>query len=284
MRDLIRHILKENRLQQELKQVIKDGNIFDAADLVGGMGNLKRSFKDDSEISFLFEKLTGTITFYYYLSEGKNMKFPLKYEIIGRNSNTHNTNYWPAINVFYDENKLTPEENDTFKSMVKYLYDDGQYSDFDSKKFGDYRLFNVNYLTVLELNGENIDLIGGDYPHNHQVEDLHDKLYGGTESLNESEEDPTQKILNFLLRRYKVDEVDLGWADHPIKIKMIKFDIDGESYSISTFENKRQQIVKILDMLKTHNIIEEIDQYEGKLDPYTQNVIRAIKQFINKVM
>ena len=31
MRELIRHILKENRIQQELKQVIKNSNIFDAA-------------------------------------------------------------------------------------------------------------------------------------------------------------------------------------------------------------------------------------------------------------
>jgi hypothetical protein len=157
MRDLIRHILKENRLKQELKQVIKDGNIFDAADMVGGVDNLKRVFKDDPEMSSLFEKLTGTITFYYPLGLGKDksIEFPLEYKVIGRNSNTHKTNHWPEINVFYDENKLTPEENDIFKSVIKYLYDEAQHSDFNSKKFGDYRLFNVNYLTVLEINGEN---------------------------------------------------------------------------------------------------------------------------------
>ena len=65
---------------------------------------------------------------------------------------------------------------------------------------------------------------------------------------------------------------------------MIKFDIDGERYSISTFENKRQQIAKILDMLTIHNVIDDIDSNEGKLDPYTQKVVRAVKQFINQVM
>jgi hypothetical protein len=65
---------------------------------------------------------------------------------------------------------------------------------------------------------------------------------------------------------------------------MIKFDVDGEKYSISTFENKRQQIVKILDMLTNHNIIDDIDSNEGKLDPYTQKVVRAVKQFINQVI
>jgi len=189
VRELIRHILKENNIQQSLKKIIEDDNIFKAADLVGGMSNLKSIFKDDPELSSLFDKLTGTITFYCYLSEGnymKNMKFPLKYEIIGRKSNIHNTNYWPEINVFYNENKLTPEENDNFKSMIKYSIDESNFSDFDAKKFGNYKLFNVNYFTVKELNGENIDLIGGWYDFsNRKVGEIHDKLYGKS-SLNES--------------------------------------------------------------------------------------------------
>ena len=190
MRELIRHILKENNLKQELKKVIEDDNIFKAADLVGGMDNLKSIFKNDLEMGSLFEKLTGTITFYFYYSMGddqymKNIKFPLKYEIIGRKSNIHNTNHWPELNVFYDENKLTPEENDTFKSIIKYLIDESSHSDFDTKKFGNYKLFNVNYITVKELNGENIDLIGGWDFSNREVENIHDKLYGKG-SLNES--------------------------------------------------------------------------------------------------
>jgi hypothetical protein len=186
MRELIRHILKENRAQQELKQVIEDGNIFDAADLVGGMNILKRIFKDDPEMSSLFEKLTGVITFYYSYVDGGHMKFPLDYEIIGRKSNNHKTNHWPEINVLYDENKLTPEENDTFKSMVKNLADDAQHSGFKSK-FNDGRIFNANYLTVVELNGENIDSIwGGHYPWAYEVDEIHDKLYDLNESINES--------------------------------------------------------------------------------------------------
>ena len=102
MRELIKHILKENNLKQELKKVIDDDNIFKAADLVGGMDNLKSIFKDDPEMSSLFEKLTGTVTFYYIGYLG----FPLEYEIIGRNSNIPKTNHWPVINVIYDENKL----------------------------------------------------------------------------------------------------------------------------------------------------------------------------------
>jgi hypothetical protein len=37
-------------------------------------------------------------------------------------------------------------------------------------------------------------------------------------------------------------------------------------------------------MLTIHNVIDNIDSNEGKLDPYTQKVVRAVKQFINQVM
>ena len=100
----------------------------------------------------------------------------------------------------------------------------------------------------------------------------------------ENEEDPTQKILNFLLRRYKVEDIDLGWEGNPIKFKTIKFDVHGEKYGFTTFENKREQIRKIVDMLVLHNVVEPIDPYEKQLDPYTQKVIRAVKLFINQVM
>ena len=63
MRELIRHILNESRLQQELKQVIKDGNIFDALKMVGGADNLRTIFKNDSEFSQIFNELTGVVDF-----------------------------------------------------------------------------------------------------------------------------------------------------------------------------------------------------------------------------
>ena len=207
MRELIRHILKENRIQQSLKQVIENGNIFDAAELVGGIPTLKKIFKDDPEMSSLFDKLTGTITFYYPVIGNEDIVFPLDYEIIGIHSNIPNTNHWPEINVSYDKNKLTPEENEDFKSMIRYLYDEAQHSTFKSK-FEDSRLFNVNYLTVKELNGEDIDLIGGWDFSLSEVEDLHDKLYGGNQSLNESEEKRAKyiSILEDLIKPFKEDD------------------------------------------------------------------------------
>jgi hypothetical protein len=205
-----------NKLQKELKQVIKDSNIFDAVDMVGGLTNFKKIFKDDPEMSSLFDKLTGRIIFDYYVDK-EHIEFPLNYEIIGRRSNVHNTNHWPEINVLYDENKLTPEENDTFKSMIKNLADDAQHSGFKSK-FDDGRIFNANYLTVVELNGENIDSIwGGHYPWIYEVEEIYDKLYGRTETLNESDNRETDKNLraiNVLLSLVSWDGLCDIWAEY----------------------------------------------------------------------
>jgi hypothetical protein len=209
MRELIRHILKENRIQQSLKQVIENGNIFDAADLVGGIPTLKKIFKGNPEMSSLFEKLTGTITFYYPVVAYGDIKFPLDYEIIGRHSNIPRTNYWPEINVLYDENKLTPEENEDFKSIIKYLYDEAQHSAFKSK-FDDGRLFNTNYFAVKEINGENIDLFGGWDFSLSEVEDLHDKFYGGNQSINESERDAKKlfKVVKMIMEDMILPEYD----------------------------------------------------------------------------
>ena len=217
MRELIRHILKENNLKQELKKVIEDDNIFKAADLVGGMDNLKSIFKDEPEMSSIFEKLTGKVTFYYPLGGEDDIEFPLDYEIIGRRSNVHNTNHWPEINVIYDENKLTPEENEVFIQMIKFLVDLGQHSGFKSK-FNDGRIFNANYLTVLELNGEDINLI--DEVISFEQEDseyLHDKLYGDSESLNEStnsEIEKNLKVINVLLSLVSWDGLCDIWAEY----------------------------------------------------------------------
>jgi hypothetical protein len=215
MRELIRHILKENRIQQELKQVIKNSNIFDAADMVGGVENLKRIFKGDPEFSSLFEKLTGTVTFYYIGYLG----FPLEYEIIGRNSNIPKTNHWPVINVIYDENKLTPEENKVFKEMIKYLADEAQHSGFESK-FEDSRLFNVNYFTIKEINGQDINSIDYGYDFSNEdfdVKNIHNKLYVKSESLNESDNHETDKNLraiNVLLSLVSWDGLCDIWVEY----------------------------------------------------------------------
>ena len=50
MRQLIKNILNESKLALELLDTIKNENIFAAIDLVGGLENLKKIFKEFPEI------------------------------------------------------------------------------------------------------------------------------------------------------------------------------------------------------------------------------------------
>jgi hypothetical protein len=148
----------------------------------------------------------------------KNMEFPLEYEIIGRRSNIHNTNHWPEINVLYDENKLIPEENEVFKEMIKYLVDEAQHSGMENK-FNDGRIFNTNYLTVTELNGQDINSIDYGYDFSNEdfdVKNIHDKLYGESESLNESinKSDKNLRAINVLLSLVSWDGLCDIWAEY----------------------------------------------------------------------
>ena len=217
MRELIRHILKENNIKQELKKVIEDDNIFKAADLVGGMSNLKRIFKDSPEVIPELDQLKGTIIFYYYdIDKKHHVEFPLDYEIIGRASNNWGTNHWPKINVFYDESKLTPIENKTLKYLIKSIYNDAQISSYENK-FNDYKLFNTNYFAVKEINGEFLSSVR-EYDLDHDViKGIYNKLYDESESLNEninSEIDKNLKVINVLLSLVSWDGLCDIWAEY----------------------------------------------------------------------
>jgi len=288
MRQVIKHILKESIAKTNILNVIKDEDIFVAAKFVGGFENLKSLLKDEPEFMSLIDALKGTLTLNYH-SRKQYLEFPMKFEIVGKGGNVWKTNTWPIINLIYNDSMFTDSEKVIFNSFVFDAINDLNIGNVDINPKADKLFRDSSYYDVKFVNGESYkDIEYEDY----DDDDINylNKLYKIGMNLKENtiikenKEDPTQKILNFLLRRYKIDEVDLGWADHPIKLKMIKFDIDGERYSISTFENKRQQIVKILDILTTHNVIDNIDSNDRKLDTYTQKVIRAIKQFINQVM
>ena len=289
MRQVIRHILKESNVKTDILNLIKDEDIFVAAKFVGGMENLKKLLKDEPEITSLIDALKGTLTLNYH-SRKQYIEFPMKFEIVKKGVNVWNTNSWPIVNLIYDDSMFTDSEKEIFDSFVFDAINDLNIGNVDINPKSRDMFRGSDYYDIRYANGKSYETLENEVPYEDKdISQLNGKykLYNALNESNiikENEDDPTQRILNFLLRRYKIDEVDLGWADNPIKLKMIKFDIDGERYSISTFENKRQQIAKILDMLTIHNVIDDIDSNEGKLDPYTQKVVRAVKQFINQVM
>ena len=106
-----------------------------------------------------------------------------------------------------------------------------------------------------------------------------------SKTLQENEEDPTQKILNFLLRRYEIEEHIFGDEDRPIIIKMLRIKNSyGQSYSIRSTGSKKEQIRDILDTLMILNVIDDFDFSKTKDNPYAQKAVKAVKMFYDKVM
>ena len=289
MRKLIKHILQESSKLSNILNVIEDEGIFAAAELVGGLNNLKRILKDEPEFTSIIESLYGKLNLIYH-SRKEFIEFPVKFEIVGIHENTWNSNSWPVVNLIYDDFNFHEDDKELFDQFVWDTIADLNIGGIDIKPEARDMFKDGYYMAIDFVNGKNWKNLDHDLRYdNKDMKHLY-RLYMENNKLNESrrltenEEDPTQKILNFLLRRYKVEETNLGDEQDPIIFKTIFFDVNGEKYSISTFQNKQEQRMTIIKMLIEHDVIEPFNFYERHLDPYAQKVIRAIKTFINQVM
>jgi hypothetical protein len=291
MKKLIRHILKEQSTKLKLLKVIQNEDIFSAAELVGGIDNLRQIFKDNPAIVEKLDTLKGSLNLIYH-SRKEFREFPMKFEIVGKGVNTWKTNSWPKINLIYDGSNFSKSEKEMFETFIYDTIADFNVGNVDMnpdavKMFKDQSYFGIDF--VNEQRWERLD---HDVKYDDDdIKNLYLKYMGlnnfpvnESRRLTENEEDPTQNILNFLVRRYKFEKKNFGSEDDPLIFKIVSFDLDDEINVISDFQDKKAQIRTIVDMLISHNIIEPIEQYEGRLDPYTQKVIRAVKTFINQVM
>ena len=290
MRKLIKHILQESSKLSNILNVIEDEGIFAAAELVGGLSNLKRILKDEPEFTSLIESLYGKLNLIYH-SRKEFIEFPVKFEIVGIHENTWNSNSWPVVNLIYDDSKFNKEEKELFDQFVWDTIADLNIGGIDIKPEARDMFKDGYYMAIDFVNGKNWKNLDHNIEYNDDdMRNLRMIYYiksymNESKILQENEEDPTQKILNFLRRRYKVEETNLGdWGEDPVILKQISFDVNGERYSISNFQNKITQVQQIFDMLIDSNVIEPIELYGKSNDPYRQKVIRAIKTFINQVM
>ena len=99
--------------------------------------------------------------------------------------------------------------------------------------------------------------------------------------LKEETEEIDQKVMNFLLRRYEINEINI---DDRIKFKELYFKVGGDYYGVSMWDSKKRQIRKILNMLEENNVIEPINNFDNENDPYRQKVVRTIKKFLFEIM
>jgi len=198
-----------------------------------------------------------------------------------------------VINIYMDDIEITTygkvngfkvnlETGEKTKIEPTFL-DEMSDAEYDSYREWQYYYFYSEVISYLQQNPRFFD--SGIDMFDVQMSLIYDQNLNETKVIKENKEDPTQKIISFLRRRYKVEETNLGdWGEGSLILKQISFDVNGQRYSISNFQNKKEQIKNIVDMLTEHNVIEPIDPYLRELDPYAQKVIRAVKTFINQVI
>ena len=154
MKYLIKRILKEefSDTKSKLIRQIKDEGLFSVAELVGGLENLKKILKDNPEMVERIENQKGLVKV-SWTTDGDNPSIVLPFKIIDLAWNRWMTNSWPIINVSYNENTLTEDEDYKFKD---FLYD--SFHDESSVKVlklnSDETRMDQNYVQLGEINGK----------------------------------------------------------------------------------------------------------------------------------
>ena len=185
--------------------------------------------------------------------------------------------YWfPQKDVYYSK-----KTNKTYNNLFDLLKDDEDINHDDIISF--YEKYNeMAYRNkILKFPKEEITLLNSfiekdDQKEINEIKSLIKSI------LKEETEEIDQKVMNFLLRRYKLNEVNI---DDRIKFKEVYFKVDDDYYlGISMFDSKKKQIRLIIDMLENNNITEPIDNFSNENDPYRQKVVRTIKKFLFEIM
>ena len=255
MKELIRHILKENRLQQEMKQFIEDNNIFDAAEMVGGLDNLKSIFKDDLELSEILNQLTGVVDFEYHdaFKDPRFFVFPIEYEIIGIEKNTWGTHSWPLLNLIYDESKLTSAEKKKLITILATIQNDSTVGKIETNLP---EIKNSGYFDVKQINGNDVDIHDVEFPFSREdVIRIHNKLYGESESLNESKSEDKKLDLVKQMILQLFDEVEYIEIDEIYGNPLIKIYHDVED-TAANYDNWFEEVIEDkIDEMTGGNII-----------------------------
>lgn len=99
--------------------------------------------------------------------------------------------------------------------------------------------------------------------------------------LKEETEDFDKSVFNFLVRRAKIYDRELGHED--FKVREVTFNIENEFYFLNSFLSKKDMTWKVLNMLQDENVINLGEYNPNVLNTDRQKVVRAIRKFINSV-
>ena len=239
-KDLIRHILKEETrdTKSELIRQIKDEGLYSVAELVGGLDNLKKILKDNPEMTERIENQKGLVKV-SWTADGDEPSIVLPFKTIDAGWNRWMSNSWPIVNIIYNENTLTEDENYKFKD---FLYD--SFTDEASvrviKLNSDEPRMHKTYVQLGEINGKTAQQNTTDLDRSYTLLDIQyiiEKL--GEDNIIREEADNNKGIqknlrtINILLKQVSWEGLCDIWVeynpvdkDYEIRSKSIKRHFD----------------------------------------------------------
>ena len=177
MREFIKHILKESSSKIGLLKVIEDEGVFNAAELVGGLNNLRKILKDEPKVANLLDSLKGKLNLIYH--SGKEfIEFPFRFEIVGIKKNTWKTNSWPILNLIYDNSNLSESDKKLFEQFVYDAIGDLNISDLDINPEARDMYKDGHYVSIDFVNGKKRESLDHDIGYDdNDIKNLHREYY-----------------------------------------------------------------------------------------------------------
>jgi hypothetical protein len=107
-----------------------------------------------------------------------------------------------------------------------------------------------------------------------------------TNDIKSQHDDIDRKLMNFLLRRSKVEEkkIDGGWSDvEPLIVTEYTFEgLPG--YGFNSFASKKEMEKKIIEMLYENDIVENHPYDLDQQDPIRVKTIKTIRKFLDFIL
>jgi hypothetical protein len=106
------------------------------------------------------------------------------------------------------------------------------------------------------------------------------------DNIKSQHDDIDKKLMNFFLRRYKVEgrKIDGGWEDvKPLIVTEYTFE-GMPGYGFNSFASKKDMERKIISMLYENDIVENHPYDLDEQDPIRVKTIKTIRKFLDFIL
>lgn len=103
--------------------------------------------------------------------------------------------------------------------------------------------------------------------------------------ITSQHDDIDRSLMNYLLRRVKVEDRNIGDDDHPINVKEVSFE-GTPGYGFNSFLNRKEMQKRVLNFLEETEKVsdEDVIYYSGEFNKDRQKTMRTIRAFLNFII